>query len=133
MFDYSVMCLIKESTNIFNKGGDSMEKRRYYVSVQAKTINETQQDADHPMEIFATLDDIKELELLFDSEDKVDETPMVITPILYHQQELNDVYDTYLSKIYNKLYELGTLKTREHITEMNILRTYEAVADENQN
>jgi hypothetical protein len=25
-------------------------------------------------------------------------------------------YDTYLRRIYNKLYELGTLETREHIT-----------------
>jgi hypothetical protein len=109
-----------------------MEKRRYYVSVQAKTINETLQDS-NPIEILATEEEVRELEVLFDSENKLDEAPMVITPILYHQQELNDVYDTYLSQIYNKLYELGTLKTREHITEMNILRTNEAVADESQN
>jgi hypothetical protein len=111
-----------------------MEKRRYHVSVQAKTINETQQDANDPIEILATLEEVNELQMLFDAEDQLDAAPAVITPVLYHQQELNDVYDTYLNRIYLKLYELGTLKTKEHITAMNILRrTNEAVADESQN
>jgi len=37
--------------------------------------------------------------------------------------------DMFLSRIYNKLYDLGTLKTREHIEKMNILWTKEVVAD----
>jgi hypothetical protein len=47
-----------------------MEKRRYYVSVQAKTINETLHDYNYPIEILATEEDGRELEVLFDSENK---------------------------------------------------------------
>jgi hypothetical protein len=111
-------------------------KKSYHVSIQSKTVSETTDDVSKPFEISATPEELSELNALFHSESDVDEAALVRMPITAfssHLEESNQVYNAYLSRIYNKLYELGSLKTREHIKEINILRTNEAVVDESQN
>lgn len=113
-----------------------MGKESYHVSVQSKTVSETTDDTSYPFEILATSAELFDLKALLNLESDVDEAALVRMPITAyssHPEESNQVYDTYFSRIYNKLYELGTLKTREHIEKMNILRTKEVVADEGQN
>jgi hypothetical protein len=101
-----------------------MDKKRYAVSVQARTINETDADSSNPIEILATQKEVDELNLLFRAEDQVDEKSaahMPISAMEYENQGNNDEYDMNLIKIYQAIYQLGTLKTREHIEAMNIL------------
>jgi hypothetical protein len=101
-----------------------MDKKRYAVSVQSRTINETEADSSNPIEILATQEEVEELSLLFKSEDQVDQASFAHVPVSalkYENQGNNREYDTNLIKIYQALYQLGTLKTREHIEAMNIL------------
>jgi hypothetical protein len=46
---------------------------------------------------------------------------MPITTYSSQPEEGNQAYDAYLIRIYQTLYQLGTLKTREFIKTMNIL------------
>jgi hypothetical protein len=100
-----------------------MDKKSYHVSVQSKTIRETTDDTSHPFEILATSEELSELNALFNSETDVDEAAFVRMPITSyssHPEENNQLYDTYLIRIYQTLYHLGTLKTREFIKTMNL-------------
>jgi hypothetical protein len=119
-----------------NKVEIIMDKKSYFASVQSKTVSETADDTIHQFEILANSAEISELKTLFDSESSVDEIALVSMPITAfssHPEESNQEYDSYLIRIFNKLYELGTLKTREHISEMNILIANEDGVDESQN
>jgi hypothetical protein len=101
-----------------------MDKKRYAVSVQARTINETEADSTNPIEILATQEEADALQLLFQAEDQVDEKSFAHVPVSameYENEGNNKEYDTNLIQIYKAIYQLGTLKTREHIEAMNIL------------
>jgi hypothetical protein len=105
------------------KGGIMMDKKSYYVSVQSKTVSDETDDTSHPIEILATSEELSELTTLFNSESDVDEAAFVRMPITTyssHPDESNQVYDTYLIRIYKTLYHLGTLQTREFIKTMKI-------------
>jgi hypothetical protein len=98
-----------------------MDKKRYYVSVQSKAVSETTDDTSHPIEILATSEELSELKTIFNSEVDVDEAAVVRTAYSSHPEESNQEYDTYLIRIYQTLYHLGTLKTRKFIETMEIL------------
>ncbi|MEH7399490.1 hypothetical protein V7148_00720 [Gottfriedia acidiceleris] len=103
-----------------------MEKRRYYVSVQAKTIVPNQGDAPYELEIDATIDEKHRLERIFHQIDSYDEAAGIqtafIIPITNWSQENNDGYDYFLKQAYALIYELGTEETRAHISQMKILK-----------
>jgi hypothetical protein len=107
-----------------SKGGKIMDKKSYYVSVQSKTVSEKTDDTSHPIEVLATTEELSELIALFNTETDEDEAAFVrmpITTLLSRPEVRNQVYDTYLIRIYKTLYDLGTLKTREFIKTMGIL------------
>ncbi|MGG4147298.1 hypothetical protein ABEW34_29700 [Paenibacillus algorifonticola] len=100
-----------------------MEKQKYYVSVQSKTIMTTQGDASYEFEIEATLKELQELLYLFDQMEDFDNESMLrnsIPGIPYHHDLENDGYDYYLREIYNTIRHLGTVETKEHIQSMNL-------------
>lgn len=94
-----------------------MDKRKYYVSVQSKTIMEHQGDAPYEFEIEATPADLEELKELFDNLESFDEKSYfrMMTPVPYHYDSPNDGHDYYLREIYRKIQSLGTEETRSHI------------------
>jgi len=101
-----------------------MSKQKYYVSVQAKTILPNQGDAAYELEIEAEPEDIRELMELFEEMESFDNSSYfrnMIPGIPYHHDLENDGYDYYLQQVYQKLHELGTDKTKNHILAMNIL------------
>lgn len=103
-----------------------MEKQKYYVSVQSRTIMHHQGDASYELEIEATPEEITQLEDLFeDKEDyELDTFVRAHAPAIpYHHDNANDGYDLALKAIYQKLYALGTQETKNHIKSMNILDT----------
>jgi hypothetical protein len=102
-----------------------MEKKRYYISVQADTILAGQGEAAYEFEIDATPEQIEKLQELFeDKSDSADGTFLKAhTPAIpYHHDVENDAYDNYLREIYSMIHELGTPETRRHIEEMGVLR-----------
>jgi deferrochelatase/peroxidase EfeB len=102
-----------------------MEKTKYYVSVQARSILADQGAAAYELEILASDREVEQLQELFNTEIKEEDDTFVraMTPgIPYHIDDDNDVYDYYLIEIYKKIYELGTVETQSHIKNMNILK-----------
>ncbi|MBP1995147.1 hypothetical protein [Paenibacillus eucommiae] len=102
-----------------------MDKKRYYVSVQAGTILENQGDASYELEIDATLDEVEKLREVFEEIYDFDQASGVqvasALAIAYHNDESNDGYDYYLKEAYAMISDLGTEETKRHIGEMNIL------------
>jgi len=102
-----------------------MEKRRYYVSVQAKTIVPHQGDAPYELEIDATIDEKERLERIFHEIDNYDEATGIQTaflpPITNWSQTNNDGYDYFLKQSYQMIYDLGSEETKAHIRQMKIL------------
>jgi len=100
-----------------------MEKKTYYVSVQAGTVLPNEGDAAFEFEIQATEEEVEQLIELFNSKRETEEDTFIRAPvpaIPYHQDEENDNYDAVLKQIYDKIYELGTEETKAAIAAMNL-------------
>ncbi|WP_019120034.1 hypothetical protein [Brevibacillus massiliensis] len=93
-----------------------MDKRRYYVSVQAGTVMLNQGDAAYEWEIDATPEEVDKLMDLFGAKWDSDHIAFWrnhVPGLPYHFDSANDQYDQYLREIYNMIYELGTPETRQ--------------------
>ncbi|GAB6989697.1 hypothetical protein [Paenibacillus pini] len=96
-----------------------MEKNKYFVSVQAKSIMLQQGDAAYELEIFANDEEINKIKGLFDSLENLDNDCLLRTPnpgMPYHHDNPNDKYDHYLQEIYETLHELGTDETKHFVS-----------------
>lgn len=101
-----------------------MEKKTYYVSVQAGTALENQGGAAFEFEIEATPQEIDALQQLFEELDDAANDTFVrgmIPGIPYHQDPENQFYDDALQNVYRLLHELGKPETRAHIEQMGVL------------
>lgn len=102
-----------------------MPKKKYYVSLQAKTVTEHQGDAAYELEIEATPEDIEQLYELIDAQDEADLSDFFrlhsLDPIKDEVQP-NEGFDYNLTEIYRLLHRLGTPETRSHIESMNVLQ-----------
>lgn len=101
-----------------------MEREKYYISVQSRTIMKNQGDATYELEIVATPEEILQLENLFETQEDFELETFVrahYPAVQYHHDNSNDGYDMVLKEIYQKLYSLGTQETKKHIESMNIL------------
>ncbi|MFC3798597.1 hypothetical protein [Cohnella sp. GCM10012308] len=100
-----------------------MEKSKYYVSVQARTINTHRGDAAFEFEIEAGEEELAQLQELFDSMDEFDQAGYwrAHLPFLEYSNDLeNDGYDYYLKEIYRRLSDWGTDETKRHIATMDV-------------
>jgi hypothetical protein len=101
-----------------------MEKKTYYVSVQAGTVLENEGDAAFEFEISATPEEVDKLAEMFESAMEADHDAFWRAHTLaipYHHDDENDTYDDSLKMIYQTIYELGTPETKRHIESMNVL------------
>jgi hypothetical protein len=101
-----------------------MDKKTYYVSVQAGTVMHNIGDSSFEFEIQATEDDIEQLSELFEESMEADHDAFfrAHTPAVpYHHDDENDASDATLRSIYSKLHELGTPETRQFIDGMGVL------------
>ncbi len=102
-----------------------MDKRKYYVSVQAATILENQSEAAYEFEIEATPKEAAKLGELLEIQKDFDFESFFRTPIPaipYHHDAANDGYDETTQLVFAKLHELGTMETRQHIEQMGVLQ-----------
>lgn len=101
-----------------------MDKKRYYVSVQARCIMGNQGDAAYELEIDATPEEVEKLMEMFNQLQNADQQTYISMhnhlSIPYHYDSENDVYDYLLKEIYQVIYQMGTDETRNHISSMNL-------------
>jgi hypothetical protein len=82
-----------------------------------------QGDAAYEFEIDATEEEVEKLTLLFNEWAAADERTFIrnhIPGIPYHHDSENDWYDSLLKEIYSTIYQLGTDRTKHHISSMNL-------------
>lgn len=102
-----------------------MDKKTYYVSVQAGDVLEDPEAAAFEFEIVATDNEVARLQDMMD-EWSQDDSHSVSSMFSYMGNEhLDDVqvdeYDAGLIKIYRFIHELGTAPTKQHIESMHVL------------
>jgi hypothetical protein len=105
-----------------------MEKKTYYVSVQARTVMENQGDAAYELEIHATPENIEKLTSLFEEMGDYDHDAFLKAhryTFPYNIDPENDGYDYYLREVYQFLYDLGTPESRRHIEEAGMFAALE--------
>ncbi|TMV46674.1 hypothetical protein FE783_25535 [Paenibacillus mesophilus] len=98
-----------------------MEKKTYYVSVQAGSVLENEGDTAYEFEIVATEQDVEDLMERFGMLSDADNSSAFrahLPGVPYHQDSVHDSYDETLTDIYRKLYDLGTEETKKTITGM---------------
>lgn len=98
-----------------------MDKKTYYVSVQAGSVLENEGEAAYEFEIVATEQEVEQLQEKFDELSDADNSLALrahIPGIPYHQDEASDNYDYWLTDIYRMLYDLGTEETKQTIANM---------------
>jgi hypothetical protein len=105
-----------------------MEKKPYYISVQARTITEDQGDTGYELEINATPDEIERLNSMFEDMSYFDNGSFLKAHLYAYPYSIdpeNDGYDYYLRDVYQFLYELGTSETKQHIENAKLLNLEE--------
>jgi len=101
------------------------EKRKYYVSVQAKTITANQGDTPYEFEIEATPDEVRQLYTLLQAESSAEveaNARLLFSPeVVYDEVVSNERVDLVLKMAYQLIHRLGTPETKAHIESMNVL------------
>lgn len=98
-----------------------MDKKKYYVSVQSKSLLENQGDDAYELEIEATDEEASMLRRLLEGLDETEHATFFrgMTPGLpYHWDRENDAYDAALRQIYRTIHALGTPETKTHMASM---------------
>lgn len=98
-----------------------MEKKTYYVSVQAGSVLENEGDAAYEFEIVASEQEVEALMEQFGTLSDADNATAFrahLPGVPYHQDAELDGYDTALTEVYRTLYELGTEETKQTIADM---------------
>lgn len=111
-----------------------MEKKTYYVSVQAGTVVTSIDDSSFEFVIQATDKEIQKLEELFEALDDAEDetfTRGMIPAIPYHQDEENDTYDASLRRVYELIHQLGNEQTRRTIEGMGVLKQTQTSTHDN--
>jgi hypothetical protein len=101
-----------------------VDKKTYYVSVQAGSVLENQGEAAYEFEIVATEQDVDLLLERFGELSDADNALAVrshLPGLPYHQDSDSDLYDYSLTEIYRVLYDLGTEETKETIANMGAI------------
>ncbi|MBO9598376.1 MAG: hypothetical protein J7559_11245 [Cohnella sp.] len=96
-----------------------MEKNRYYVSMQSRSIMRDQSQASYEYEIEATESELIRLRSKMDELEDADHATFfrTATPGLpYHHDPENDEYDRAIKACYDMIFQLGTDETKQHIS-----------------
>lgn len=100
------------------------DKKTYFVTVDTEEIREVSvPQAGIEYEVNATLDEIKEVEMLFTEKNKnAQEAAKYLAKPFdeWGTEAERQGYDDYLVRIFRKLYELGTIETQKKINELNL-------------
>ncbi|XEC96907.1 hypothetical protein AB6A23_10425 [Paenibacillus tarimensis] len=110
-----------------------MNKRKYFVSVQSRSVLTEQGQAAYELEIEATEEEVEKLQYLFQMLEEAEQSSSfrAITPgIPYHCDAENDNYDNALKACYDLVQKLGTEETVAHLSgiidQLNNIGHYES-------
>jgi hypothetical protein len=101
----------------------TMEKKRYYVTVGSGEILPDKTLSEWEFEIDATPEEARQLEEIFENADDASMYNFWKAHVPFQEETEDDTetYNSSLKHIYEKIYELGTKTTKEHIRSMRIL------------
>ncbi len=102
------------------------DRKRYFVSVQARQILEDAEAAAYELEILATESQRQELRILLEELVERDEAQLsfyAMRPVAMGEAQdvMGDDYDVAIVQVYRLLYECGSEQTKRHIESMHIL------------
>lgn len=106
-----------------SKGASLLEKKNYYVSVQAGTVLENQGDTAYEFEIQATAEEVEYLQQLLSEKWEFEHATVVsayLPGIPYHQDDENVGYDNSLRSIYGYIHKLGNGEAKQTIDSMGL-------------
>ena len=98
-------------------------RKSYFVSLDKEEITEVSIPDTTEFEIKATDSDIAELNNLFREKNKREKKAVEFLAKPFNEwgaDDERDAYDNYLTSIYNRLYQLGTLETKQKIERMGL-------------
>lgn len=100
------------------------KKKTYFVTVDTEDIREVSVPQNGiEFEVNATLDEIKEVEMLFTKKDKNAQGAVKYLGKPFDEWGADaerNYYDENLINLFRKLYDLGTTETRNKINELNL-------------
>lgn len=102
-----------------------MERRKYYVDMQAREISEVKYENNHHYTIYATETEVAELRRLFQRVTESDQASFWRSYIPfepYHRDLANDLYDAAFSDALALVYRLGDDQTKMYIETTVVLR-----------
>ncbi|WP_077604427.1 hypothetical protein [Oceanobacillus sojae] len=101
-----------------------MVRNKYFVTVDTKEVSEVSlPDNGIEYEIYATPEEVKEMEVLFAEKEKNAKDAVKFVGKPFDERPVDakrDNYEEYLIAIYRKLYELGTVETKKKIQELHL-------------
>ncbi|WNQ14053.1 hypothetical protein MJA45_13845 [Paenibacillus aurantius] len=100
-----------------------MDKKTYYVSVQAGTIHENQGEASYEFEVNASSEEINNLQMLLELKSELDDSTCLraITPEIPYSDDIENVaYDNNLKEIYSTIGSLSDQATKDQIDSMDL-------------
>ncbi|WP_080875402.1 hypothetical protein [Oceanobacillus timonensis] len=101
-----------------------MARKKYYVTVDTEEVSEVSLPENGiEYEIYATQEEVKEIEVLFARKDKNAKDAVKFVGKPFDERPVDrkrDNYEAYLIAIYRKLYDLGTDETKNEIKELHL-------------
>lgn len=101
-----------------------MERKKYFVTVDTEEISKVSiPDDSIEYEIYATPEEVKEIEVLFAEKAKNAKDAVKFVGKPFDERPVDATrnnYEDYLIGLYRKLYELGTEQTKNEIKELNL-------------
>lgn len=105
-----------------------MDKQKYYVSVQSKSVMNQQGDAAYEWEIEATPEEADQVRIELDMmQEKEEEAfpgyvfPWPDTP----EQSTNALFQDSLDRVYRAIYRFGTQETRKQMEQLRLISDLE--------
>src|SRR5699024_2998101 len=103
---------------------DKLNKEKYFVHLQKQIVSQTNVTNEHGITIYATEEEVKELERLFIELQSADFTSFLRALVhikLYHKMEYVEEFDESYKEISKNLYVLGDEEAKKFIRESGII------------
>lgn len=101
-----------------------MDKKTYYVNMQAREISQIKFQNNHHFEIKASRDEVEALRRLLNKVYDADRDAYWrshIPFVPYHQDSANDQYDESFTEALQLIYQLGDEKTKMYVESTGVL------------
>lgn len=101
------------------------ERKQFFISIDKEDVHETSVPDGIEYEVIATQDEINEIRNLFEQKDKDTKNAVKFLAKPFNESGADKErkkYDDHLMTIFQRIYDLGTKKTKEEIKEQGIIK-----------